>query len=331
MATVSSSTVIDVQPFKNHKMPDSGFILYLGKRGTGKSTLAMYMSRFWKHARSGMAIAMCGSESVKNDWTHVIPKLFTVDISTEYIETMLEQQNELVRKYEQLNVAFPAYHEKLIILDDVASSKAFMRSKAFIYMASNSRHLHLTTFVLAQYLFQVPAECRNQFDLVFSMNTNNRRNITTLHSEYANSVSLRVFRSVLTTVTENYGVLCIDNRKNTSNISDVCSYTRAPYPIAHVRVGSDALWQYSKKHYLDIDRLRAHKTSLRTQLDSMSMDDHVMDSDDEEEQQKSDLFENAYDILDNRRIFNDRTGSILIRKMPMLPNNGDKAHKTKID
>ena len=325
----SSSQVIDVQPFRTHRLPESGFILFLGKRGTGKSTLAMYMSRFWKHKTAGMAVCMCGSESVKNDWAPVVPKLFTVDCSTEYIDNLLRNQNDLVRKYEQRKEPFPAHHEKLIILDDVASSKAFMRSKAFLYLSSNSRHLHLTTFVLAQYLFQVPAECRNQFDLVFAMSTNNKKNITTLHSEYANSVPIRIFRSVLTTVTENYGVLCIDNRKNVSAITEVCSYTRTPHPLAPERIGSPALWEYSEKHYLDLDRLREHREYRETRRRAGGADDFFVDDDDAEEDKdngtEEDLFNTTYDILDNRRSFFDRDGSILVRKVPLMPKT------TKID
>jgi energy-coupling factor transporter ATP-binding protein EcfA2 len=312
------SQVVDVNAFDYRNLPDSGFILCVGRRGTGKTTTAKHLATKWKYCTEGSVSVMAGSESVKHDWNSIVPKLFVVDGSCEQIENMLDQQDILVDKYKSLGLPFPPKHEKLLILDDMASNKKFIRSPTYHRLASNSRHAHLTTITLAQYIYQITSETRTQYDLVFAMATSNKRHITTLHAEFCNALDMRVFRAVLSAVTEQHGALVIDNRKATASVGDILSYTQSPQTTTQ-RIGSEDLWLYSKNHYLDLDKVRAQRATIS------KMKWLEEEKDDDLEDEDTDRFDQAFNILDNRRSFKDRNGSILVRKVPTI--GGEEKHK----
>ena len=311
---MSNTNVIDISSYDFKKMKVNGFFLVLGKRGTGKSTYTSYALQFSRYRKTGVFTVMCGNVSVKQNWAKSIPKLFCVDANVEYFTTLRQEQEKQIDKYGEENL--PDKHRVTLILDDVASSKHIMRSKELISLASDSRHLGITIFLLAQYIFQAPSEIRSQFDTIFVLSTSNRRNITTIHNEFVGSVPIRVFRRVLEAVTDNYGLLVIDNNKNGS-IEKVCSYARiANYPPELEKLGSPALWEYSRTHYLNIEKLRNAQLSLRE-----SETDREIEDDDDDDFEKDGVF---MQVVSANKVFHDRYGKIIVRQsIPTQKNKMD--------
>lgn len=307
------TNVIDIASYDFSKMKINGFFLVLGKRGTGKSTYTSYALQFSRYRTTGVFTVMCGNVSVKQNWAKTVPKLFCVDANVEYFTRLRQEQEKQIAKYGEDKL--PDNHRVTLILDDVASSKAIMRSKELISLASDSRHLGITIFLLAQYIFQAPSEIRSQFDTIFVLSTSNRRNISTIHNEFVGSVPIRVFRRVLEAVTDDYGLLVIDNNKN-GGIEKVCSYARiANYPPKLERLGAPALWEYSRTHYINIERLRHVQASFRE-----NETDRVED-DDEDDFERDGVF---MQVISANKVFHDRFGKIIVRQA--IPN-----HKKKLD
>jgi len=308
------TNIIDIPSYDFRKMKENGFFLVLGKRGTGKSTYTSYALQFSRYRTTGVFTVMCGNVSVKQSWSNVIPKLFCVDPNVEYFTRLRNEQEKQVAKYGEHNL--PDKHKVTLILDDIASNKSIMRSKELMSLASDSRHLGITMFLLAQYIFQAPSEIRSQFDTIFALSTSNCRNITTIHNEFVGSVPIRVFRRVLEAVTDDYGLLVIDNNRNGS-IEKVCSYARIPnFPPELERLGAPDLWEYSRTHYLNIDKLRHAQANLREKET-----DHDIEDDDEDDFEKDGVF---MQVVSANKVYHDRYGKIIVRQT--IPN-----HKKKVD
>ena len=306
------TSTVDITPYNFKHLPLSGFFLILGKRGTGKSTYASYVLQFSPVKSTGLFCVMCGSVSVKQAWAPIIPKLFLIDPSVAYLHSLRVQQEAHISKYGEHGL--PDRYKVTLVLDDVASSKLIMRSKELQYLASNSRHLGITIVILAQYLYQVTSEVRSQFDLIMCLSTSNLRNITTLHAEFCNSVSIRVFRSVLQAVTDNFGILIVDNTRN-GDIEDVCSYARInPYPPVLQKLGAPSAWTFSKNHFCDLDALKQSRTRA-------SEDD--IDDDDEDVGGRMSVDNVFMDVVDNTKTYSDRFGKVVVRRIPV--------DKSKID
>lgn len=308
------TNIIDIASYDFNKMKINGFFLVLGKRGTGKSTYTSYALQFSRYRTTGVFTVMCGNVSVKQTWAKTVPKLFCIDANVEYFTRLRHEQEKQIAKYGEDKL--PDKHHVTLILDDIASSKTIMRSQELISLASDSRHLGITIFLLAQYIFQAPSEIRSQFDTIFVLSTSNRRNITTIHDEFVGSVPIRVFRRVLEAVTDDYGLLVIDNNINGS-IEKICSYAKiANYPPELDKLGSPALWEYSRTHYLNIEKLRYTQANLR---------EHETDreNDYEDDIERDGVF---MQVVSANKVFHDRFGKIIVRQQQALIN-----HKKKTD
>jgi CO dehydrogenase nickel-insertion accessory protein CooC1 len=233
-------------------LPHCGFFEILGKRGTGKTTWAQHILQHSVFKKTGIFIVVGGSETAKHSWSKVVHPIFVVDPDTSYLTRLKDAQNEKVRHYQTNNEPFPDDFHVTLIFDDVSSNKKLMRSQIMSYLASNSRHLQMSVFILAQYHCQIVAEVRTQFDYVVALSMSDLKSINRLHAEYCSCVDIRTFRHILTHVTQNHGALVINNQATTSDISDICKYSKImSYPPILERLGSESAWHYGKDHYIN--------------------------------------------------------------------------------
>ena len=215
---------------------------------------------------------MAGSEAVKHAWSSIVPNLFIVDPSTDYLKTLRATQNDAIATAKSLNVPFPDSCHVTLFMDDVASIPTIMKSPEMAYLASNSRHLQTTIFVTCQHIYQLPTQVRSQFDIVMALTTSNIKNIKVLHEEYANCVDRRIFHHIVKVATEEHGVLILDNTKASSNISDVCFFARIePYPVQLERLGPERFWCFATTYTKDIEKANLKSNMVDKKDDSKNI------------------------------------------------------------
>jgi hypothetical protein len=281
--------MVDVRSYDWNNLPACGFFEILGKRGTGKTSWTQYILQYSPNRVSGVFVIMAGSETAKQSWSKIVHPIFVVDPSLEYLEVLKDTQNNLVRHYQKNNEVYPDEKKITLVLDDVSSNKKLMRSQILSYLASNSRHLQMSIFILAQYHCQIVAEVRNQFDQVFMLSTSDKKSIERLHAEYCSSIDLRVFKHVLGHVTQNFGLMVIDNQSTSVHINDICFHAKMKtYPPDLQSLGAEGTRDYGADYYCDEDQSRP---------DAADADAWKKDQD---EQQKN-------------HIITDRRGKLVIR------------------
>lgn len=259
-------SIIDVTRLSYETLPKYGFFEILGKRGTGKTTWTQYLLQHSHTKNNGMFTLIAGSETVQQAWSDLIHPMYIVglDMAEGHMMRIKNNQNERIRKLSPTEMESTDNHITLI-LDDVASNKPIMRSKILSYLASNSRHLHMSIYILAQYHCQVVKEIRNQFDTVFVLSTGDANTVRQLHKEYCAGTDLECFKHVLTYMTENYGLLVIDNRMNSTEIVDVCHYDMmTTYPPILDRLGSERQWSFAETNFIAMDELLPSDDHVQT-------------------------------------------------------------------
>ena len=252
-----------------------------------------------------MYIVMGGSVKVRAEWSNYVHRLYVVEPSVQYLQNLCDVQNKLMEKY--LGKTFPKELHITLILDDIGPVSDVMKSEVLSWIAANGRHIELRVLILLQHLVkQCPSEIRSQAELVFFFATGNRKLITSVHEEFVGCCEIRIFRSIFGALTENYGVLTIDNRHNALRVEECCFSTR--YDIARpIRpFGSDGMRMYADMHHVDIDASGNLAITNETVRNLIKEDTEDILTDVEISRLKT--------VLDTRRIYNDRLGQVIVKR-----------------
>ena len=291
---------VDIRPLDFGTIAKDAFVLFIGKRGSGKTNWSRAFLDRMSDRNDGIFIVMGGSARVRMEWSRYVHRLYVVEPSVQYLEKLVAHQNTLIEKYAKSGITFPTELH-------IGPVSEIMKSKIIAWLAANGRHIELRMLMLLQHLTkQCPNEVRTQAELIFVHATGNRKLIATLHEEYAGCCEIRIFRSILGAVTENYGVLAIDNRKNTLQVEDCCFFAKYDIKIPIAPFGSDMMRQYADTHYLDLDA-SGNLTVTNQNVRALLAED--------EESVHDGLCEQIKDVLDTRRIYTDRLGQVVIRRM----------------
>jgi len=303
---------INVDSFDFNRLPQHGLFGILGKRGTGKTQIARYILQQLSSARTGMFAVIAGSKMVESSWRTVVHPLYIISGLSDgagYLGRIINQQNRNLCKYEARGEEIPASLGITIVLDDCASINSIMRSKELAYLAANGRHCHVTILILTQYYNQIITSVRCNIDIMFVLATANAKIISKLREEFASSTSMRLFKCIVSAVTDNFGCLVIDNRINAKTHENLKSM-RIPYPFEEQRLGSQSMWHFAEAHYLNInDRTLQQKLARQDQLLSESGE---TGDDDNDTLSHSDIVH----LQKFRTTFSDKVGQVTIKTMP---------------
>jgi hypothetical protein len=300
---------VDIRPLNISSLAKDAFILFVGKRGSGKTNWSRSFLDRLPDRNEGIFVVMGGSARVRVEWSRFVHRLYVVEPSVQYLERLTSIQNKHVEKYAKNGIPFPPELHVTLILDDIGPVSEIMKSQILAWLAANGRHIELRMLILLQHLTkQCPTEVRTQAEVVFVHATGNRKLISVLHEEYAGCCEIRIFRSILGALTENYGVLAIDNRKNALKVEECCFSAKYDIKQEIAPFGSVVMRQYADRHHLDMDasgNLSVTNQTVRALLDedASGPDAYHLDA------------PLLKDVLDTRRVYTDRIGQVVIRRV----------------
>ncbi len=241
------------------KLKTDGFYLFLGDRGSGKTTYTEVILQKDPFINQAIIVVMCGSAKVKANWCKSAPKLQVIDPDIQYLRNMIKTQNAHTERYLDMGLALPPHLYVNLILDDFALFKKLMNDDVMQELAASSRNLGMRIMILCQYLKQVPKESRQGFDGVFLCGDFPEADLKELHSLYANFLPKRLFVASAITYTKNRGLFVIDRREH-----ELYKMSN-PWPFEHLPLGNPTQHAYSNQHY---EFLKAQKAK---EIDRKSM------------------------------------------------------------
>jgi hypothetical protein len=231
---------LQLRKFNPASMGDDKVCIFVGKRGTGKSTLVTDILYHKRHIPAG--IVMSGTEDGNHHYRQFVPDLFIYgDYNKGAVEKVLERQRKLVG----MGRNQPAF----LLLDDCMYDRAFMRDDCIRQCFMNGRHWKLFFMMTCQYVMDMTPMIRSNVDYVFILRDNVRQNRENLYKCFFGVFpNYDTFSTVMDSCTENYECLVLDNTSKSNKIEDCVFWYKAPIRKGF-KIGSPRLWEFHSKNY----------------------------------------------------------------------------------
>jgi len=232
---------IQLRKFKPENISDDKVCVFIGKRGTGKSTLVTDIMYHKKHLPAG--VVMSATEEGNHHYKQFIPDLFIYgDYDKDAIDRVLERQKKLVGAGRKDNGAF-------ILLDDCMYDRKFMKDPCIRQCFMNGRHWKLFFMLTMQYCMDLTPDLRANVDYVFILRENVIQNREKLYKSFFGIFpTFDIFNQVMSSCTENYECLVLDNTSKSNKIQDCVFWYKAKIR-KNFKIGSDSLWRHHKTNY----------------------------------------------------------------------------------
>jgi energy-coupling factor transporter ATP-binding protein EcfA2 len=235
---------LKIRKFDPAQIKPYRMIIFVGKKGSGKSTLMKDIFYHLRH-RYDMVVALAGTQPAADMFREFIPEALVYDkIDISVAEKLVQYSRIMVAKKNPRNV--------LLLMDDClgytgTKDKNPLEHAVFREIAFNQRHLNLTFAVSLQYCMSIKPNLRTQIDYAFVFQDTNRNNRHKLWEYFFGMFEdLDSFTKTLQKCTNNYGCLVLDNVKNTGNFEDNLYYYTASQDTPAYKLGKDSFWFLSQ-------------------------------------------------------------------------------------
>ena len=231
---------IQLKKFDPSRIADDKVCVFIGKRGTGKSTLVTDILYHKRHIPAG--VVMSGTEDGNHYYKQFVPDLFIYgDYHRDVIEKVIDRQKRL----KSTGKTSPAF----ILLDDCMWNKAFLKDTCIRQCFMNGRHWNIFFMLTMQYCMDLSPDLRTNVDYVFILRENVIQNRERLWKAFFGIFpSFELFNQVMNACTENFECLVLDNTSRSNKIEDCVFYYKAPIRKGF-RVGSSHMWNYHQSNY----------------------------------------------------------------------------------
>ena len=217
--------------------------VFIGKRGTGKSTLVADIMYYLRKINAGVAIS--ATEDGNAFYSSFIPDvLIHSEYKPEVIQQVITRQKKVINGSNKDNEG-----DVFVLLDDCMYDKKMIRDTNIRGIFMNGRHWRITFLLTMQYCMDLPPDLRANIDYVFILRENIIQNQEKLYKNFFGIFPhFSVFQDVLNSCTEGYDCLVLDNTSTSNNIQDFVFWYKAQ-PDSKFKIGSKELGKYCEKKY----------------------------------------------------------------------------------
>ena len=242
---------LKIKKFDIKSMAEHATIAMIAKRASGKSYLTREIMFHKRHIPTTIVISK--TEKLNKFYGDFVPDVYIYD---EYNNTILSKIYDRQSKLSEDNKQRKQDGKKLkddrimLIMDDCMSSKgSWVKEQQILELFFNGRHHHISFILTTQFALGIPPEMRSNFDYIFLLAEDFISNKKRLYEHYAGMFpSFDVFQQVFSEVTQDYGIMVINNRVHSTDITEKVFWYKAK-ETPDFTVGDKKYKKYHKKNY----------------------------------------------------------------------------------
>lgn len=230
--------------FNMNMVPDDAVVVFIGRRGTGKSWLIKDL--LWYKQKFPIATVISGTEGANAFYSSIVPSIFIhEEFNTNIISNVLKRQDTItkqIRKEKESRGSSVLDRRALIVMDDCMYDNKWINDKYIRSLFMNGRHFGLLYILALQYVLGIPPVLRGQVDYVFILRENQVAARRRIYDQFAGIFpTFELFCQIMDQCTENYECLVIHNGSKTNRIEDcVFWYKATTHP--DFKIGSREHW-----------------------------------------------------------------------------------------
>ena len=224
----------------------------IGKKHTGKSTIIQDILYYLSKTGIPRACVFSATEESNGFFSKFIPGtyIFGIDNVDKRLTSIMDDQKKLLMRQRIGEIDKSIDTRIVIVLDDIGFKKDVLGSQIIRQMFMNGRHDNIILIVTIQHCMLLRPELRANSDYIFVLKQNAVSCIKNLHDHYFGVFPTRKeFSLVLSSCTQNYQCLVLDNTKPTTDIPQICFWYKAT-PNRRFRVGSREFWSFHEKWFV---------------------------------------------------------------------------------
>nr|QFG74530.1 MAG: hypothetical protein [Megaviridae environmental sample] len=245
------NTKLKIKRFDIKGMAEHATIAMIAKRASGKSYLTREILFHNRHIPTTLVISK--TEKLNKFYGNFVPDIY---IYNEYNNTILSKIYDRQARLSEDNTRRKQEGKKLkddrlmLIMDDCMSSKgSWVKEQQILELFFNGRHHHVSFILTMQFALGIPPEMRSNFDYIFLLAEDFITNRKRLYEHYAGMFpTFDVFQQVFSEITQDYGVMVINNRVHSTDITQKVFWYKAK-DTPDFTVGNKRYKKFHKSKY----------------------------------------------------------------------------------
>lgn len=235
-----ASQQIEIPYFQPDTMPDGCSSLVCGMTGSGKSVVSKNILR-WK-VDLPRGICACTTEGINGFWSKFVPgPLLYYEPDPTLITKLMDMQMELPRNEEGDGPKDGAF----AIFDDCLQNKYFMNSEEMDKLLLTGRHYKIFSVLTAQYIMNVRKVLRQNFNYIFLLPTQSRREIKNYYEEVGTIFpSWKSFLKTFLQIADQGGTMVIHQSARKDHLPTQVTWYKPQLDLEY-KLGSKIFWLYT--------------------------------------------------------------------------------------
>ena len=265
------------------KIPGDKIIVFIGKRGQGKTTVMKYLlMHMKKKLHSG--IVFSPTERANGSWGEHVPELYIYEkYNPDVLQAFIKRQericDENVIRFQKEKKRNPTTQERVtlraqpafVVLEDCFFDKNKLnKDEALRYLFMNGRHYNIFVLITLQYLLDLDTRMRGQIDYIFFSKENNPNVKKKIYHHYFGFYpSYAVFDKAFTRFTQNRGCAVLNTTEISNDINRNVYWIKAEYGT-RFKLGCRGYRRHARRHYnyeYKLSQLNQNNNSTTTTSD----------------------------------------------------------------
>lgn len=233
-----------LKKFDPRNLKDDSVVVFIGSRGTGKTSNLFDLLKF--HTTIPIGIVISPTESANENFSNFVPKMliydeYHPDIIARFLDRqrkIMDQYNAEKKKYGRTDIDPRAF----LILDDCLYDKSWINDRNIRYIFMNGRHLKIFLMITMQYPLGIPPALRANVDYIYINRCNMIKDREKIYQQYAGMFpTMDTFSQVMNACTENYECIVIDKKTQSNKLEDQVFWYKADINVKY-KLCSKELW-----------------------------------------------------------------------------------------